>query len=839
MPQVMLDSAMPARSDLLMSQAVLEIPITCPEGPARSLECAECVRHRLLSRPGIRDVAVLPNGDHARVTLNYDSQQLTIGELEREVRHSGGCFSPSWGQAVLPIEGMISPQSEPLIDAVLNRIPGVMATSSFSSGLVRIEFEKSRCAVPQVIKELERLGYHVRSGFPIEYWNDDGTRPRPAKRELWITHILDWLGGNPQLAMPLLGGIFLLAAYLIHVNNGNPWFRALLLIVSFLCSARFTGLEMLHTLSRCRSNIDVLMFVAAAGAVALGKPEEGALLLFLFGIGTAGENMAMDRARRAIQSLAELAPDTAILRDRDGRERMIRVADLQVGDHVIVRPFERMPVDGIVLTGHSAVDQSPITGESIPVEKAPGDHLFAGTINGDATLVMMVSHRSEETKLAKIIKLIAEAQTTKSPTQVLTDRVERWYVPAVLIVTAAVLVLPPTFAHASWSVWFYRAMALLTAASPCALAIGTPAAVLSGIARAARGGVLIKGGVHLENLGRIRVIAFDKTGTLTRGRAVVTDIIAVANVPAEVILALTASIEQEVSTHPLAAAIVTEAKIRGVDVSSAVDTKQTPGVGVAGTVDGKKVAVGRPRSEMLAASANVQKAVTNLESQGKTAVVTSIDDVPAGVIGLADHPRENVKGVLDSLRRMGVHRTIMLTGDNARVAAAISKSVGTDEFFAQLMPEDKVAKLKELEARYGRTAMVGDGVNDAPALASATVGIAMGGAGTDVALETADVALMSDALEKLPEAIGLSRFSRRIIAQNLIIALVVIVIMAPAAALGHASLGFAVVAHEGSTVLVVLNALRLLVYKRELFRPAATRGRAKLPQSSATEKVSH
>jgi Zn2+/Cd2+-exporting ATPase len=500
-----------------------------------------------------------------------------------------------------------------------------------------------------------------------------------------------------------------------------------------------------------------------------------------------------------------------------------------------VRPFERMPVDGVVLTGNSAVDQSPITGESIPVEKSPGDHLFAGTINGDATLAVTVSHRSEETKLAKIIKLVAEAQTTKSPTQVLTDRVERWYVPAVLIVTAAVLVLPPTFGHASWSVWFYRAMALLTAASPCALAIGTPAAVLSGIARAARGGVLIKGGVHLENLGRIRAIAFDKTGTLTRGRARVTDVVPVGQFTADEILALTAGIEQEVSTHPLAAAIVAEARARGVTIDASVDTKQTPGVGVVGRVAGKEVAVGRPRPEILAASPDLQKAVATLEAQGKTAVITSIDNVPAGVIGLADHPRENVQNVLDSLRRMGVRRTIMLTGDNARVAAAISKSVGTDEFFAELMPEDKVTKLNELEARYGRTAMVGDGVNDAPALATATVGIAMGGAGTDVALETADVALMSDALEKLPEAIGLSRFSRRIIAQNLCIALGVILIMSPVAALGQASLGVAVVAHEGSTVLVVLNALRLLVYKRELLRPAGRPNRQKVVQSSRTE----
>jgi Zn2+/Cd2+-exporting ATPase len=798
-----------------MTQAVLEIPITCPEGPLKCVECAECVRQRLLNRPGIRDVSVHPNGDHARITLNYDSEQLTLGQLEREVRRNAGCFSPQWGHAVIPIDGMVSPQSEQLIDTVLNRIPGVMATASYASGLVRLEFEKTRCAVPQVIDRLGQLGYRLRAGAAVTQWHPEGAgSSQPKKREAWVTRILRWLAANPELAMPIIGACFLLAAYFVHANDGSHWIRGLLLAASFACSSRYTGIETLRTLRHLHVDIEVLMFVAAGGAIALGHFEEGALLLVLFGLGSAGENMAMDRARRAINALADLAPDTAILRDREGRERVVRAVDLQIGDHVVIRPFARMPVDGIVLSGNSAVDQSPITGESVPVEKESGGKLFAGTINGDGTLIMSVSHRAEETKLAKIVKLVAEAQTTKSPTQVLTDRVERWYVPAVLVVTASLVTLPPTLGDGSWSIWFYRAMAFLTAASPCAIAIGTPAAVLSGIARAARGGVLIKGGVHLENLGRIRVIAFDKTGTLTRGRAEVTDVIAFGRFTRDQILCLAASIEKEVITHPLAAAIVAEAATAGIVVPNSVDAKELPGIGVTGFVDAKMVSVGRSRPDLLAGSTELRATVASLENSGKTAVVVTVDGSPAGVIGLADQPRDDVRDVLDELRRLGVRRTVMLTGDNAQVAAAIAARIGVDEFAAELMPEDKMKKLKELEQRYGRTAMVGDGVNDAPALATATVGIAMGGAGTDIALETADVALMSDALEKLPEAIGLSRFSRRIIAQNLCLALGVILFMAPAAAIGEATLGIAVVAHEGSTVLVVLNALRLLVYRR-------------------------
>ena len=816
----MLDSVWPARSDEVMPHAVLEIPITCPEGPVKCVECAECVRQRLLNRPGIRDVFVHPNGDHARITLNYDSEQLTLGQLEREVRRNGGCFSPEWGHAVIPIDGMVSSQSEQIIDTVLNRIPGVMATASYASGLVRLEFDKSRCAVPMVLERLAKLGYRLRPGAAVTQWHPTDAHESPGKkREPIIARTLHWLARNPELAMPLLGGVFLLAAYLTHVRTGPAWLRAALLLASFLCSSRYTGLEMLHMLRQFRSNIDVLMFVAAAGAIALGKPEEGALLLFLFGVGTAGENLAMDRARKAIKALADLAPDTAILRDRDGHERVVRAADLQVGDQIVIRPFARMPVDGIVTSGSSSVDQSPITGESMPVEKEAGSILFAGTINGDGTMIMTVSHRAEETKLAKIIKLVAEAQTTKSPTQVLTDRVERWYVPAVLVTTAVLIVVPTIYGGGLWSVWFYRAMAFLTAASPCAIAIGTPAAVLSGIARAARGGVLIKGGVHLENLGRIRAIAFDKTGTLTRGRAKVTGVIPLGGFAKEEILSLSASIEKEVSSHPLAAAIVAEAVAAGAPLVNSINTKQTSGIGVTGLVDGRLVTVGRRLPELMATSAELRKAVEQFENTGQTAVVVTVDGSAAGVIALADQPREGVREVLSELHRLGVRRTVMLTGDNARVAEAISRDVGTDHFFAELMPEDKVDRIKDLESRYGRTAMVGDGVNDAPALATATVGIAMGGAGTDVALETADVALMSDALEKLPEAIGLSRFSRRIIAQNLCIAFGVILLMAPAAATGMASLGIAVVAHEGSTVLVVLNALRILVYKG---RPSRT-----------------
>jgi Cd2+/Zn2+-exporting ATPase len=430
-----------------------------------------------------------------------------------------------------------------------------------------------------------------------------------------------------------------------------------------------------------------------------------------------------------------------------------------------------------------------------------------------------VTRLAGESTLAKVVKMVREAQTTKSPTQLFTDRVERWYVPCVLVATTALIFIPPLTGR-QWGNSFYRAMAFLTAASPCALAIGTPAAVLCGIARAARIGVLIKGGVHLENLGRVKIVAFDKTGTLTRGKPQVTGIVTFGVLSNDELLARAAAVERT-ATHPLAVAIVNEAVARGCATPAATDARQIAGHGAQAIVEGKRVAVGRMEMmRVLSADGpdrawqhRIDQALASL-GQGKSIVAVAIDDVPAGIIALADQPRSTARAAIAKLRKLGIRHTVMLTGDKQSVADAVGREVGVDEVQAELLPEAKLNLVREMQKRYGPLAMIGDGVNDAPALATATVGIAMGGAGTDVAMETADIALMSDDLSRLPDALDLSRFSRRIIAQNLVIALGVIAVLAPLAAMGFTYLGVAVIFHEGSTVVVVLNALRLLVYGR-------------------------
>jgi Zn2+/Cd2+-exporting ATPase len=623
-----------------------------------------------------------------------------------------------------------------------------------------------------------------------------------------------------KLVLASAGLLFLLGALITHQTGAPGWLRMSFVAGSFVTAGWYTGLNALHILRQFRFDIDVLMFAAAFGAAVLGHYEEGAFLLVLFAFSEAGEELALDKARRAIQALAELAPETATVRLDDGTEQIVYIDALHIGQCVVVRPFDRIPADGVIDAGHSGVDQSAITGESVSVEKSPGSDVFAGTINGEGLLVVRVTKRSTDSTLSKIVKLVSEAQEMKSPTQHFAERFERRYVPVVLLLTITLLIVPPVLnitprmEGTLWAGWFYQAMAFLTAASPCALAIGTPAAVLSGIARAARIGVLVKGGAHLENLGRVTCVAFDKTGTLTRGKPVVTDVFTSdiltsdqTRYTANEILALAASVENQ-STHPLAGAIVAEAHTRNIPLFEATDARQVPARGMTAIVDGKLIFAGK-----IDASSGFMSHIERFARQGKSTVAVSVDDLPIGVIALADRPRDNARQTLTRLKSLGIRRTITLTGDRKAVAEQVSAELGIDETHADLLPEDKLALIQSLQKTYGPIAMIGDGVNDAPALAAASVGIAMGGAGTDVAMETADVVLMADDLAKLPDAVALSRFSRQIIQQNLFIAMSVIAVLAPLSALGYTYLGVAVLFHEGSTIVVVLNALRILFFK--------------------------
>lgn len=640
-------------------------------------------------------------------------------------------------------------------------------------------------------------------------------------------HKQGFLGGS-ELAFSLLCGAGLSVGYLLEqlapvpaeVSRG-------LYIAAYFFGGFFALREAAEKIADGKFEIDFLMLVAAAGAAILGAWAEGALLLFLFSLGHALEHYAMGRATRAIQALADLAPDSALVR-RNGETVEISIENIQPGDIVVVRSNERLPVDGVVTSGESSVNQAPITGESAPVDKRPlsgtsvaeieaagPEHkVFAGSINGAGSLDIYVTRLSSESALARVIKLVSEADTRQSPTQTFIKRFEKIFVP-VVIVLAVVTAFSWVIFDETSSESFYRAMAVLVAASPCALAIATPSAILSGIARAANGGVLIKGGAPLEALGRLNAIVFDKTGTLTVGEPKVVDIVAFENSDTDALLATAAAVEA-FSDHPLARAIVEEARQKAFPKGAeATDFQSLTGKGVSAVVDGKTVLIGKPAlfdgESGPALPEALAKEVDALFDKGRTMMVVAQGGHFLGAIGLMDTPRSAARRVIAQIRKLGLTRMMMISGDNHRVANAIARDLGLDEAFGDLMPDDKVAKIKELQ-KQGSVAMVGDGVNDAPAMANADVGIAMGAAGSDVALETADIALMADNLDTLPFAVGLSRATSRNIRQNLWVSLGVVAVLVPATLLGL-GIGPAILLHEGSTLIVVASALRLLAYR--------------------------
>lgn len=579
------------------------------------------------------------------------------------------------------------------------------------------------------------------------------------------------------------------------------------------------GLESLREL---RIDVDLLMILAAAGAAIVGAPLEGAVLLFLFSLSNVLQNYALDRTRNAIRALIALRPEEALVRRGDELVTLPLEA-IALGDTMIVRPGERLALDGVVISGESSVDQSAITGESIPVAKEPGDTVLAGTINERGSIEVEVTHLAEDTTLAKLVQLVEEAHSEKAQTQRFIEKAEQYYALGVIVMTIGAILVPISILGEPFQPAFYRAMTLMVAASPCALVISTPATVLSAIANGARRGVLFKGGVYVERAAEIKVVAFDKTGTLTHGQPRVTDV-RVCNQDwrgdEAQLLTLAAAVESR-SEHPLAEAVVTAAQKRGLSWPDIDGFQSETGLGVSARVNGQQIAVGNPRFFSNYPSngyAKAEQVTTELEKEGKTSIMVAElnGDGTAhmlGVLGIADVLRPDSADVIRRLKSLGVEHVMMLTGDSEGVAQAIADEAGLEEFYAGLLPEDKLRLLKEASARYGPVAMVGDGVNDAPALAAADIGIAMGAAGTDVALETADIVLMADDLAQLPYVIGLSRKTRRTLIQNLAFALLVIAGLVGAVLGVGLTLPLSVVGHEGSTVLVSLNGLRLLGYK--------------------------
>ncbi len=619
-----------------------------------------------------------------------------------------------------------------------------------------------------------------------------------------------------EVAFTIINAIAGLTAFIGASLGWDPTLILMLYVASYAAGGWFGLVASVEALKEKTLNVDLLMILAALGAAVIGQPAEGAMLLFLFSLSNTLQSYAMDRSRKAIEKLLDLRPAQATVR-RGSRLVTLPIEQLTLGDVVLVRPGERFPIDGEVIAGASDVNQATITGESMPVHKQVSDPVFAGTVNGNGSLEIRVNRLAKDTTLARIVKMVEEAQATKANTQRMLDSFEERY--AVFVLAAAVLLIfvPWLFLGQEFQPTFYRAMTWLVVASPCALVISTPASILSAIANGARHGVLFKGGVHLEKTATLKVLAFDKTGTLTTGAPALNALYTYSDLSEDEVLRLVASLESR-SEHPLARAIVQAAHARTLSLPPSTGFRAIPGQGVEGVVEPHTLWIGNERmfeERSVKIPTKIAAMAETLHGEGQTAmyVYSASAQQFLGLLAVSDTLREDAIDMIKALKAAGIERVVMLTGDNPKVAAKIAERAGVDEFHAGLLPQDKVTVLQSLQRKYGPVAMVGDGVNDAPSLATADIGIAMGGAGTDVAIETADVVLMSDDLHKIPFAIGLARHARRVVWQNLTFALAVIVVLIASAFGAQLPLPLGVVGHEGSTVLVVLNGLRLLRYK--------------------------
>ncbi|MFD1389133.1 heavy metal translocating P-type ATPase [Oceanobacillus oncorhynchi subsp. oncorhynchi] len=779
----------------------------------QGFSCANCAgkfEKNVKKIPGVQDAKV--NFGASKISV-YGAP--TIEELEKAGAFENLKVSPekTRNQAqpevnqeknVYQVQGFSCANCAGKFERNVKELPGVQdAKVNFGASKISVYGETS-------IEELEKAGaFENLKVAPDERRQQASQEVKEGKKEEKIPFY-------KKHSTLLTSALFLVFGYLSLFVNGEENIVTTLL---FLASMVIGGLSLFkvgfQNLLRFEFDMKTLMTVAVIGGAIIGEWAEVAVVVILFAISEALERFSMDRARKSISSLMDIAPKEALVR-RNGQEIMIHVDDIVVGDIMIVKPGQKIAMDGVVVSGNSAVNQAAITGESVPVTKTLDDDVFAGTLNEEGLLEVKITKLVEDTTISKIIHLVEEAQGERAPAQAFVDKFAKYYTPIIMIIAALVAVIPPVFFDGSWETWIYQGLAVLVVGCPCALVISTPIAIVSAIGNAAKKGVLVKGGVYLEEMGSLKAIAFDKTGTLTKGVPVVTDFnLLNRQIEEKELFSIITALEYR-SQHPLASAIMKKAEQENISYSDITveDFSSITGRGIKGIVNGRTYYIGSPKlfKELFVPdfSQEFEDKVKNLQNQGKTAMIIGTEQNILAVIAVADEVREISKDVIQKLNQLGIKQTIMLTGDNKGTADAIGSHVGVSDIQSELMPQDKLDYIKQLRLEYGNVAMVGDGVNDAPALAASSVGIAMGGAGTDTALETADVALMGDDLRKLPFTVKLSRKALNIIKANITFAIAIKFIALLLVIPGWLTLWIAILSDMGATLLVALNGLRLM-----------------------------
>lgn len=753
--------------------------------------CALTIEKGLSGLKDIQDVKVNYNTGKLQVTGN---NIISFDQIENTVQKLGFTAEPmkqNKNVRTYDIEGMDCGSCAKSIENHLNTIPTVNSVSvNFSTGKMKAEHENS---IEEIVSEVSKIG------FKASLLTNHNNAKQPLKDKK----------GNGSI---IFSGILIALGFIGAYNGISPIMTTILYAIAIVINGYKPVKSAYYAIKSRSLDMNVLMSVAAIGAALIGEWFEGATVVWLFALGNALQNRSMEQTRKSIRNLMDLAPSKAWV--KVGSELVQKpVEDVSIGEIIVIKPGDRIPLDGEITQGVTSVNQAPITGESIPVDKIVGDTVYAGTINENGSLEISVTKLVEDTTIAKIIHLVEEAQEQKAPTQAFIDKFASIYTPIVFVLALVIIVFPPLFGFGTWGEWVYKGLALLIVACPCALVISTPVAIVSAIGNAAKHGVLIKGGSFLESAGAINAIAFDKTGTLTEGKPKVSEVKALTT-SEETLISLAFTLE-EYSTHPIAKTIVDYAKDKGIQTKNGGLFKGIVGKGVQATIDGEVYYAGNLKlfEEMNISWGNVKPVVHKMQSQGKTVVIIGSNQEIMGVISVSDTIRTTSVKALNGLKETGINQVVMLTGDNEGTAKMISMEARIDRYFAELMPEDKVDAIKQLQNEGHKVAMVGDGINDAPALATSDLGIAMGGAGTDTAMETADIVLMADNLEKLPHTVKLSRKALSIIKQNiwfaLIVKLLALVLIFP----GWLTLWLAVLSDTGAAIIVILNALRLLNVK--------------------------
>jgi Zn2+/Cd2+-exporting ATPase len=830
--------------------------------------CTDAVAERVRSVAGVQSVTVHRGAD-AGIGVDFDDRLMDRTELARIAHSAETEVSQRFGHSRIEVKGLDCPSCASSVEASISSLAGITgARLTFATGTLDVEFDRELCRKEQIVERLRQNGYEIgqngssrRATFTIggldcadcarsleagiqRLRGVESATVNFATGTMQVEHHINLtakaiadetarLGYQANLAGPMAartetdapflpqnrralavgvaGGLILLAV-LVQLTNLPIWVSQIGFGMAILIAGFHPARSGFYTVIRARTlDMNALMAIAAIGAAALGEWAEGAIVVFLFGLGNLLESYTVDRARRALTGLAALVPPVARVIRGEGGERyqaQVPIEDVSVGDVVGILPGERVPIDGVVVAGSSATNEAQITGESAEVPKRAGDPVFAGSLNVAGYLEVQSNQPYADNTVNRISRLVAEAQSRRAPSQRLIDSFAAIYTPAVMLLAALIVVVPTLVFGEPFVTWFYRALVILVISCPCALVISTPVTIVSALTRAARDGILFKGGEFVEVLGQVRAVAFDKTGTATSGEPSVSDVIPATGVSTEHVTLMAVSVEQY-SEHPVARAVLRHARHLKLRPTPATDFIATPGEGARATVDGRIISIGHPGFGGIPAG-NLAVQAADLARGGRTLLVVSIDGEVIGLIGVLDQPRAEARQAVTRLHELGIRPVLLLSGDQPAAVAKTARDIGADDFQGGLLPADKLEAIHQLQIRYGPVAMVGDGVNDAPALASARVGVAMGVAGTATAIETAPVALMSDNLTHLADAIVLSRQARRIITANVAFSIGIKVLFLALAVSGLATLWLAIAADMGASLLVTLNGMRLL-----------------------------